>query len=99
MDPEIGSRIRELCDQNTVTRRRAVASLRHFGSTARRAVSALIDAMRDEDEQVRIGAAVALVSIDEGVAQIAMPRLMEGSGSRDAGLRTAAKAALRRLRA
>ncbi|MBT3267393.1 HEAT repeat domain-containing protein [Candidatus Poribacteria bacterium] len=98
MDPEIGSRIRELCDQNTLTRRRAVASLRQSGSTARHAVPALIDAMRDEDEVVRIGAAVALVSIDAGVAQIALPRLLEGSASRDVSLRTAARAALKRLR-
>ncbi len=98
MDPEIGSRIRELCDRNAAIRRRAVAWLAQSGTTARHAVPALISAMRDEDEQVRVGAAVALVSIDKGVAQIAMPRLVEGTGSRDADLRTAARTALRRLR-
>ncbi len=59
---------------------------------------ALISAMRDEDEQVRVGAAVALVSIDKGVAQVAMSRLVEGTGSRDVALRTAARSALRRLK-
>ena len=98
MGPEIGSRIRELCDTNALTRRRAVDSLRRSGATACHAVPALISAMRDEDEQVRVGAAVALVSIDKGVAQVAMSRLVEGTGSRDVALRTAARSALRRLR-
>ena len=98
MDPEIGSRIRELCDDSAVTRRRAVASLQESGATARHAVPALIDAMRDLDEEVRIGAAVALVAIDKGVAHVAMPRLVEGTSSRDGSIRTAAREALRRLR-
>ncbi len=98
MDPEIGSRIRDLCDSSAPTRRRAVASLRQSGATARHAVPALIDAMRDADEEVRVGAAVALVSIDKGVAHVAMSRLVEGTSSRDVSIRTAARAALRRLR-
>ncbi len=98
MDPEIGSRIRELCDNSAPTRRRAVASLQRSGATARHAVPALIDAMRDVDEEVRVGAAVALVSIDKGVAHVAMPRLVEGTGSRDVSIRSAARDALRRLR-
>ena len=97
MDPEIGSRIRDLCDSSAPTRRRAVASLRQSGATARHAVPALIDAM-DADEEVRVGAAVALVSIDKGVAHVAMSRLVEGTSSRDVSIRTAARAALRRLR-
>ncbi|HEY9852600.1 MAG TPA: HEAT repeat domain-containing protein [Leptolyngbyaceae cyanobacterium] len=93
LDLEIISHIEKLKDRNQLERLNAVKALRKIGSPA---ISALTVALREEETEIRGGAAFALGAIGQE-ARSAIPHLIEMLKDNDEQVRLDAAVALRRI--
>lgn len=78
-------------------RREAVEILESIGLGARGAVPALVSAMRDDDAQVRVGAAASLVAVGESKLALPVLREMSDEGNADMTTKSIATRALQKI--
>jgi HEAT repeat protein len=90
-DNLVGALIRSLKDEDSRVRAASAKRLEQLGPAASRAVPALIDALGDKDEEVRVWAAFALSEIGSD----AVPPLIKLLGHKESLMRARAMSALR----
>jgi HEAT repeat protein len=78
---------------SSIMRREAALKLASLGQSARKAIPALVMALKDEDEEVRIAAAEAIFLIDHRQAKVAVAVLIAGLKSKNESSRSAAVSA------
>jgi HEAT repeat protein len=91
--PSTTALIAELKAPDTLTRLKAVRTLPERKEEAAQVVPALIEALKDEESEIRRGAALGLGTFGAD-ANSAIPALEAAQGDRDPGVRKAAAIAL-----
>ncbi len=81
----------------TFDRRSAIEVLERIGPGARAAVPALVEAMKDNDPQVRVHAAAVLLSLGEPAVALPVLRAVQADGTEDSSLRSIAITALEKF--